>query len=156
MHPSITSFQNKSNIENIMPKNSKRPRTELDAKLIVDEVEEIYEGKTDEEFLIFAADKENEIENFQRYEILKLKRRVEELTKKVKNLAADSKSQKKTIRKLRKNNLKKWKLLTADELRNMSWNEYALTIFNEKEIERYEELENCWYSSEESADEDGK
>ena len=55
-----------------MPKNSKRPRTELDAKLIVDEVEEIYEGKTDEEFLIFAADKENEIENFQRYEILKL------------------------------------------------------------------------------------
>ena len=153
MHPSITSFQNKSNIENIMPKNSKRPRTELDAKLIVDEVEEIYEGKTDEEFLIYAADKENEIENFQRYEILKLKKRVEELTKKVKNLAADSKSQKKTIRKLRKNNLKKWKLLTADELRNMSWNEYALTIFNEKEIERYEELENCWYSSEESADE---
>ena len=136
-----------------MPKNSKRPRTELDAKLIVDEVEEIYEGKTDEEFLIYAADKENEIENFQRYEILKLKKRVEELTKKVKNLAADSKSQKKTIRKLRKNNLKKWKLLTADELRNMSWNEYALTIFNEKEIERYEELENCWYSSEESADE---
>ena len=139
-----------------MPKNLKRPRTELDAKLIVDEVEEIYEGKTDEEFLIFAADKENEIENFQRYEILKLKRRVEELTKKVKNLAADSKSQKKTIRKLRKNNLKKWKLLTADELRNVSWNEYALTIFNEEEIERYEELENCWYSSEESADEDGK
>ena len=139
-----------------MPKNSKRPRTELDAKLIVDEVEEIYEGKTDEEFLIYAADKENEIENLQRYEILKLKKRVEELTKKVKNLAADSKSQKKTIRKLRKNNLKKWKLLTADELRNMSWNEYALTIFNEKEIERYEELENCWYSSEESADEDGK
>ena len=139
-----------------MPKNLKRRRTELDAKLIVDEVEEIYEGKTDEEFLIYAADKENEIENFQRYEILKLKKRVEELTKKVKNLAADSKSQKKTIRKLRKNNLKKWKLLTADELRNMSWNEYALTIFNEKEIERYEELENCWYSSEESADEDGK
>jgi len=139
-----------------MPKNSKRPRTELDAKLIVDEVEEIYEGKTDEEFLIYAADKENEIENFQRYEILKLKKRVEELTKKVKNLAADSKSQKKTIRKLRKNNLKKWKLLTAEELRNMSWNEYALTIFNEEEIERYEELENCWYSSEESADEDGK
>lgn len=139
-----------------MPKNLKRPRDENDDKLIVDEVEEIYEGKTDEEFLIFATEKENEIENFQRYEILKLKRRVEELTRKVKNLVADSKSQKKTIRVLRKNNLKKWKLLTADELRNMSWNEYALTIFNEKEIERYEELENCWYSSEESADEDGE
>ena len=139
-----------------MPKNLKRPRDENDDKLIVDEVEEIYEGKTDEEFLIFVTEKENEIENFQRYEILKLKRRVEELTRKVKNLVADSKSQKKTIRVLRKNNLKKWKLLTADELRNMSWNEYALTIFNEKEIERYEELENCWYSSEESADEDGE
>ena len=72
-----------------MPKNLKRPRTELDSKLIVDEVEEIYEGKTDEEFLIFAADKENEIENFQRYEILKLKRRVEELTKKVKGTGAN-------------------------------------------------------------------
>lgn len=138
-----------------MPKNLKRPREEHDDKLIVDEVEQIYEGKTDQEFLIFA-DKENEIENLQRFEILKLQKRVEKLTKKVKNLAAVSKSQKKKIRMLEKNNEKKWKLLTAEELRNMSWNEYVLTIVNEKEIERYEELENCWYSSEESADEDGE
>ena len=138
-----------------MPKNLKRPREEHDDKLIVDEVEQIYEGNTDQEFLIFP-DKENEIENLQRFEILKLQKRVEKLTKKVKNLAAVSKSQKKKIRLLEKNNEKKWKLLTAEELRNMSWNEYVLTIVNEKEIERYEELENCWYSSEESADEDGE
>ena len=138
-----------------MPKNLKRPREEHDDKLIVDEVEQIYEGNTDQEFLIFP-DKENEIENLQRFEILKLQKRVEKLTKKVKNLAAVSKSQKKKIRMLEKNNEKKWKLLTAEELRNMSWNEYVLTIVNEKEIERYEELENCWYSSEESADEDGE
>ena len=138
-----------------MPKNLKRPREEHDDKLIVDEVEQIYEGNTDQEFLIFP-DKENEIENLQRFEILKLQKRVEKLTKKVKKLAAVSKSQKKKIRMLEKNNEKKWKLLTAEELRNMSWNEYVLTIVNEKEIERYEELENCWYSSEESADEDGE
>ena len=135
-------------------KNLKRPREESDDEIIVDEFDKLNETKSDQELqvLIFGRP-ENEIENIQRYEISKLKERIEKLTTRVKNLVANSKYQEKKIRTLRKNNAKKWKLLTAEELRDKSWNDYALTIFNEKEIDRYEELENCWYSSEESADE---
>ena len=135
-------------------KNLKRPREESDDEIIVDEFDKLNDTKTEEELqvLIFGRP-ENEIENIQRCEISKLKERIEKLTTRVKNLVAISKDQEKKIRTLRKNNQKKWKLLTAEELRDKSWNDYALTIFNEKEIDRYEELENCWYSSEESADE---
>ena len=135
-------------------KNLKRPREESDDEVIVDEFDKINDTNTEQELqvLIFGRP-ENEIENIQRYEISKLKERIEKLTMRVKNLVANSKDQEKKIRTLRKNNQKKWKLLTAEELRDKSWNDYALTIFNEKDIERYEELENCWYSSEESADE---
>ena len=135
-------------------KNLKRPREESDDEIIVDEFDKLNETKSEQELqvLIFGRP-ENEIENIQRYEISKLKERIEKLTTRVKNLVANSKYQEKKIRTLRKNNAKKWKLLTAEELRDKSWNDYALTIFNEKEIDRYEELENCWYSSEESADE---
>ena len=135
-------------------KNLKRPREESDDEIIVDEFDKLNETKSEEELqvLIFGRP-ENEIENFQRYEISKLKQQIEKLTTRVKNLVANSKDQEKKIRTLRKNNAKKWKLLTAEELRDKSWNDYALTIFNEKDIERYEELENCWYSSDESADE---
>ena len=135
-------------------KNLKRPREESDDEIIVDEFDKLNETKSEQELqvLIFGRP-ENEIENIQRYEISKLKERIEKLTTRVKNLVANSKDQEKKIRTLRKNNAKKWKLLTAEELRDKSWNDYALTIFNEKEIDRYEELENCWYSSEESADE---
>ena len=135
-------------------KNLKRPREESDDEIIVDEFDKLNETKSEQELqvLIFGRP-ENEIENIQRYEISKLKERIEKLTTRVKNLVANSKDQEKKIRTLRKNNQKKWKLLTAEELRDKSWNDYALTIFNEKEIDRYEELENCWYSSEESADE---
>ena len=135
-------------------KNLKRPREESDDEIIVDEFDKLNDTKTEEELqvLIFGRP-ENEIENIQRYEISKLKQQIEKLTTRVKNLVANSKYQEKKIRTLRKNNAKKWKLLTAEELRDKSWNDYALTIFNEKEIDRYEELENCWYSSEESPDE---
>ena len=135
-------------------KNLKRPREESDDEIIVDEFDKLNETKSEQELqvLIFGRP-ENEIENMQRYEISKLKQQIEKLTTRVKNLVANSKDQEKKIRTLRKNNAKKWKLLTAEELRDKSWNDYALTIFNEKEIDRYEELENCWYSSEESADE---
>ena len=121
-----------------MRKNLKRPRGETDDKLIVDEFDKIYENGTDVQLLIFGTAKENE----QRYEILKLKKRNEKLTKKVEKLIADSRTQKKKIQLLRKNNKKKWKLLTV-----------VMTAVNEEEIERYEELEKSWSTSEESADE---
>ena len=121
-----------------MRKNLKRPRGETDDKLIVDEFDKIYENGTDVQLLIFGTAKENE----QRYEILKLKKRNEKLTKKVEKLIADSRTQKKKIQMLRKNNKKKWKLLTV-----------VMTAVNEEEIERYEELEKSWSTSEESADE---
>lgn len=135
-------------------KNLKRPREETDDEIIVDEFDKLDNSKPEEEeiVLIFGTPS-NEIENIQRYEILKLKKRIEKLTTRVQNLVTARRSQEKHIRRLRKSNKRKWKLLTAEELRDKSWNEYALTIFNEKDIERYEELENCWYSSEESADE---
>ena len=121
-----------------MRKNLKRPRGETDDKLIVDEFDKIYENGTDVQLLIFGTAKENE----QRYEILKLKKRNEKLTKKVEKLIADSRTQKKKIQLLRKNNKKKWKLLTV-----------VMNAVNEEEIERYEELEKSWSTSEESADE---
>ena len=74
-----------------MRKNLKRPRGETDDKLIVDEFDKIYENGTDVQLLIFGTAKENE----QRYEILKLKKRNEKLTKKVEKLIADSNAQKK-------------------------------------------------------------
>ena len=46
---------------------------------------------------------------------------------------------------LRKNNKNKWKLLTV-----------VMNAVNEEEIERYEELEKSWSTSEESADESAK
>ena len=119
-------------------KNLKRPRGETDDKLIVDEFDKIYENGTDVQLLIFGTAKENE----QRYEILKLKKRNEKLTKKVEKLIADSRTQKKKIQMLRKNNKKKWKLLTV-----------VMNAVNEEEIEGYEELEKSWSTSEESADE---
>ena len=122
-------------------KNLKRPRGETDDKLIVDEFDKIYENGTDVQLLIFGTAKENE----QRYEILKLKKRNEKLTKKVEKLIADSRTQKKKIQMLRKNNKKKWKLLTV-----------VMNAVNEEEIERYEELEKSWSTSEESADESAK
>lgn len=124
-----------------MRKNLKRPRGETDDKLIVDEFDKIYENGTDVQLLIFGTAKENE----QRYEILKLKKRNEKLTKKVEKLIADSRTQKKKIQMLRKNNKKKWKLLTV-----------VMNAVNEEEIERYEELEKSWSTSEESADESAK
>ena len=122
-------------------KNLKRPRGKKDDKLIVDEFDKIYENGTDVQLLIFGTAKENE----QRYEILKLKKRNEKLTKKVEKLIADSRTQKKKIQMLRKNNKKKWKLLTV-----------VMNAVNEEEIERYEELEKSWSTSEESADESAK
>ena len=124
-----------------MRKNLKRPRGETDDKLIVDEFDKIYENGTDVQLLIFGTAKENE----QRYEILKLKKRNEKLTKKVEKLIADSRTQKKKIQMLRKNNKKKWKLLTV-----------VMNAVNEEEIEGYEELEKSWSTSEESADESAK
>ena len=121
-----------------MRKNLKRPRGETDDKLIVDEFDKIYENGTDVQLLIFGTAKENE----QSHEILKLKKRNEKLTKKVEKLIADSRTQKKKIQMLRKNNKKKWKLLTV-----------VMNAVNEEEIERYEELEKSWSTSEESADE---
>ena len=119
-------------------KNLKRPRGETDDKLIVDEFDKIYENGTDVQLLIFGTAKENE----QSHEILKLKKRNEKLTKKVEKLIADSRTQKKKIQMLRKNNKKKWKLLTV-----------VMNAVNEEEIEGYEELEKSWSTSEESADE---
>ena len=81
-----------------MRKKLKRPRGETDDKLIVDEFDKIYENGTDVQLLIFGTAKENE----QRYEILKLKKRNEKLTKKVEKLIADSRTQKKKIQMLRK------------------------------------------------------
>ena len=124
-----------------MRKKLKRPRGETDDKQIVDEFDKIYENGTDVQLLIFGTAKENE----QRYEILKLKKRNEKLTKKVEKLIADSRTQKKKIQMLRKNNKKKWKLLTV-----------VMNAVNEEEIERYEELEKSWSTSEESADESAK
>ena len=124
-----------------MRKKLKRPRGETDDKLIVDEFDKIYENGTDVQLLIFGTAKENE----QRYEILKLKKRNEKLTKKVEKLIADSRTQKKKIQMLRKNNKNKWKLLTV-----------VMNAVNEEEIERYEELEKSWSTSEESADESAK
>ena len=124
-----------------MRQKLKRPRGETDDKLIVDEFDKIYENGTDVQLLIFGTAKENE----QRYEILKLKKRNEKLTKKVEKLIADSRTQKKKIQMLRKNNKKKWKLLTV-----------VMNAVNEEEIERYEELEKSWSTSEESADESDK
>ena len=124
-----------------MRQKLKRPRGETDDKLIVDEFDKIYENGIDVQLLIFGTAKENE----QRYEILKLKKRNEKLTKKVEKLIADSRTQKKKIQMLRKNNKKKWKLLTV-----------VMNAVNEEEIERYEELEKSWSTSEESADESDK
>ena len=124
-----------------MRKKLKRPRGETDDKLIVDEFDKIYENGTDVQLLIFGTAKENE----QSHEILKLKKRNEKLTKKVEKLIADSRTQKKKIQMLRKNNKKKWKLLTV-----------VMNAVNEEEIERYEELEKSWSTSEESADESAK
>ena len=135
-------------------KNLKRPREETDDEIIVDEFDKLDNSKPEEEEIVLIFDTpSNEIENIQRYEILKLKKRIEKLTTRVQNLVTARRSQEKHIRRLRKSNKRKWKLLTAEELRDKSWNEYALTIFNEKDIERYEQLENCLYYSEDSADE---
>ena len=90
-------------------------------------------------------DKENEISE--------LKKQNEEMQRKIQKLESNSKAVQKKIRMLVRNNQKKRKLLEADGIVR-GWNEYhALREPDDDEDqERYEELEACWYSSAESAD----
>ena len=96
-------------------------------------------------------DKENEISQLKKQNE-EMQKMIQDLQKQSQKLQASSKADQKKIRMLVKNNNKKRKLLESDEI--MYWNEYALQEAEDDEAqERYEELEACWYSSAESADE---
>ena len=96
--------------------------------------------------------KENEISEL-RKKNEELQIAIQKLTKQNQNLEANSKVDQKKIRMLVKNNNKKRKLLDCSWIVD-GWNEYALTeVDDDEERERYEELERCWVSSDESADE---
>ena len=84
---------------------------------------------------------------------------IQKLQNRIYQLNANSRADQKKIRMLVKNNEKKRKLLNSNAICN-GWNEYALASPDgensdeiEEEYERYAELDACWKSSEESADE---
>ena len=86
-------------------------------------------------------------------EIDQLKKQNEEMRKMIQELESNSKADQKKIRMLVKNNEKKQKLLSAPEI-VQAWNEWSIREpEDDEEQERWEELEGCWNSSDESADE---
>ena len=86
-------------------------------------------------------------------EIDQLRKLNEQMRKTIQDLESNSKADQKKIRMLVKNNEKKDKLLSAPEI-VQAWNEWSIREpEDDEEQERWEELEGCWNSSEESADE---
>ena len=78
---------------------------------------------------------------------------IQKLQKQNQELEANSKADQKRIRMLVKNNKKKRKLLDSQAIA-VGWEHYALCETEDDEGQkRYEELEACWMSSDESADE---
>ena len=85
--------------------------------------------------------------------INQLRKQNEEMRKTIQGLESNSKADQKKIRMLVKNNEKKQKLLSAPEI-VQAWNEWSIREpEDDEEQERWEELEGCWNSSDESADE---
>ena len=86
-------------------------------------------------------------------EISQLKKQNEQMKATIQKLESNSKADQKKIRMLTKNNAKKRKLLNSPGIVD-GWNEYSLCEGEDDEAQkRWEELEACWKSSEESADE---
>ena len=86
-------------------------------------------------------------------EINQLRKQNEQMRKTIQDLETNTKACQKKIRMLVKNNAKKRKLLSTPAIVN-GWNEWSLEEpEDEEEQEAWEELETCWKSSDESADE---
>ena len=86
-------------------------------------------------------------------EISQLKKQNEQMKATIQKLESNSKADQKKIRMLTKNNAKKRKLLNSPGVVD-GWNEYSLCEGEDDEAQkRWEELEACWASSEESSDE---
>ena len=109
-----------------------------------DEIKKRYQ-ENNEALQKIMSEKENEISQ--------LKKQNEEMQATIQKLESNSKADQKKIRMLIKNNEKKRKLLNSPAIVD-GWNEYSLCEAEDDEAqERWEELEACWKSSEESADE---
>ena len=86
-------------------------------------------------------------------EINQLRKQNEEMRKMIQELESKSKADQKKIRMHVRNNAKKRKLLDAGFIRD-AWDVYSLEEPDDDEGQkRWEELECCWNSSDESADE---
>ena len=89
-------------------------------------------------------------------EIDQLRKQNEQMRKTIQELESSSKADQKKIRMLTKNNAKKRKLLRLDAIVE-GWNEWGMAGDergpDDEEQEKWEELEGCWKSSDESADE---
>ena len=97
-------------------------------------------------------DKELEI-NQLRKQNEQMQKAINNLKKQNSSLESKSKADQKKIRRLVKNNAKKRKLLDAGFIRD-AWDVYSLEEPDDDEGQkRWEELECCWNSSDESADE---
>ena len=108
-----------------------------------EKVKQRYQEKN-KELQTLMDDKENEISE--------LKKQKEEMQTTIQKLESDSKADKKKIRMLVRNNQKKRKLLDSEEIKY--WQDYLeRPIEDDEDRERYEELEACLHSSDESADE---
>ena len=89
-------------------------------------------------------------------EINQLRKQNEDMRKMIRELESNSKADQKKIRMLIKNNAKKRKLLRTDAI-VQGWNEWTMAgderCLDDEEQEKWEELDACWKSSDESADE---
>ena len=98
-------------------------------------------------------DKELLETNQLRKENEQMQKTINNLKKQNSSLESKSKADQKKIRMLVKNNAKKRKLLDAGFIRD-AWDVYSLEEPDDDEGQkRWEELECCWNSSDESADE---
>ena len=87
-------------------------------------------------------------------DIDKLRKQNELMRKTIQDFESDSKADQKKIRMLVKNNAKKRKFMSAPEIAD-GWLKWSMECKpdDEEKHERWEELDACWFSSEESADE---
>ena len=97
---------------------------------------------------------DKELENSQlRKQNEQMQKTINNLKKQNYYLESKSKADQKKIRNLVKNNAKKRKLLDAEFITD-AWDIYSLEESDDDEGQkRWEELEGCWNSSDESADE---
>ena len=87
-------------------------------------------------------------------EIDQLRKQNEQMRKTIQELESNSKADQKKLRMVVKNNAKKRKLLRLDAI-VQGWNEWSMASdgWSDEEHEKWYELEGCWKSSDESADE---